>query len=232
MAKATDDLRHRHAAEPGDAADARARGGGPRPGPGAQGRGPRLRRLRVRQLAPRVQVGGARDEPGERRDLLHRRPRPERRGRVRLRRSSGASFSSRTSRRSSAGRRWRRGAPSPWPWTRAGSASATRTTCWAGCEKVARELRAYYLIGYIPTNPRHDGKFRKIQVEVRRPGVQVRARKGYYAPEEGKPQPKTPHGLDPRPAASLGLSLLGRRDPAADGRLRLRAVSLRARSPS
>lgn len=66
-----------------------------------------------------------------------------------------------------------------------------------GLERVARELRAYYLIGYIPTNPRHDGKFRKIQVEVRRPGVQVRARKGYYAPEEGKPQPKTPHGLDP-----------------------------------
>lgn len=66
-----------------------------------------------------------------------------------------------------------------------------------GIERVAHELQAYYLIGYVPTNGKHDGKFRKIQVEVRRPGVQVRARKGYYAPEEGKPQPKTPHGLDP-----------------------------------
>jgi VWFA-related protein len=66
-----------------------------------------------------------------------------------------------------------------------------------GMQKVAHELRAYYLIGYVPTNTRHDGKFRKIQVEVRRPGVQVRARKGYYAPEEGKPKPRTPQGLDP-----------------------------------
>jgi VWFA-related protein len=65
-----------------------------------------------------------------------------------------------------------------------------------GMEKAAHELKAYYLIGYIPTNSRHDGKFRKIQVEVRRGDVKVRARKGYYAPDEGKPEPKTAHGLD------------------------------------
>lgn len=72
-----------------------------------------------------------------------------------------------------------------------------------GMEKVAHDLRAYYLLGYIPTNPRHDGKFRKLQVEVRRPGLQVRARKGYYAPDEGKPEPRTPHGLDPLLRRSL-----------------------------
>jgi VWFA-related protein len=66
-----------------------------------------------------------------------------------------------------------------------------------GLEKVAHDLRAYYLLGYIPTNARHDGKFRKLQVEVRRPALQVRARKGYYAPDEGKPEPRTAHGLDP-----------------------------------
>jgi VWFA-related protein len=67
-----------------------------------------------------------------------------------------------------------------------------------GMEKAAHELKAYYLIGYIPTNGRHDGKFRKIQVEIRRPNLKVRARKGYYAPEEGKAAPRTPHGLDPQ----------------------------------
>ncbi len=65
-----------------------------------------------------------------------------------------------------------------------------------GMEKAAHELKAYYLIGYIPTNGRHDGKFRKIQVEVRHPDLKVRARKGYYAPDEGKPEPKTAHGLE------------------------------------
>jgi len=66
-----------------------------------------------------------------------------------------------------------------------------------GMEKVARDLRAYYLLGYIPTNGRHDGKFRKLQVEVSRPGLSVRARKGYYASDEGKREPRTAHGLDP-----------------------------------
>jgi VWFA-related protein len=65
-----------------------------------------------------------------------------------------------------------------------------------GMEKAADEQKAYYLIGYIPTNARHDGKFRKISVEVHRPDLKVRARKGYYAPVDGKPEPRTAHGLD------------------------------------
>jgi Ca-activated chloride channel family protein len=48
---------------------------------------------------------------------------------------------------------------------------------------VARELRSQYLIGYTPT-PRErsaNGEWRSIRVEVRRPGVRVRARDGYVA---------------------------------------------------
>lgn len=41
---------------------------------------------------------------------------------------------------------------------------------------------ASYLLGYVPTPMRYDGKFHEIEVKVKRGGVQVRARKGYFAP--------------------------------------------------
>jgi VWFA-related protein len=59
----------------------------------------------------------------------------------------------------------------------------------AGLERIADETRAYYLIGYNPTNTARDGLFRKIQVKVPgRKGIQVRARAGYYAPLGLAPQ--------------------------------------------
>ena len=56
-----------------------------------------------------------------------------------------------------------------------------------GIRRIADESQAYYLLGYSPTNVKRDGRFRKIQVKVPGgKGYQVRARKGYYAPLEGK----------------------------------------------
>jgi VWFA-related protein len=53
----------------------------------------------------------------------------------------------------------------------------------SGFRRIADETRVYYLIGYNPTNAARDGTFRKIQVKVRDgKGIQLRARKGYYAP--------------------------------------------------
>jgi VWFA-related protein len=40
---------------------------------------------------------------------------------------------------------------------------------------------AYYLLGYTPTAAPHDGKFHEIAVRVKRKGIEVRARKGYWA---------------------------------------------------
>jgi VWFA-related protein len=49
-------------------------------------------------------------------------------------------------------------------------------------DRVVRDSSTYYVLGYHPSNDRRDGRFRKIEVRVRRPDVQVRSRKGYVAP--------------------------------------------------
>ena len=61
----------------------------------------------------------------------------------------------------------------------------------SGLMKVADESRVTYLLGYEPTNEKRDGRYRALKVEVRRPGLQVRARAGYFAPK-GKEQPAPP----------------------------------------
>lgn len=40
---------------------------------------------------------------------------------------------------------------------------------------------AYYMLGYVPDSRDWDGKFRKIQVKVSRPGCELRYRMGYFA---------------------------------------------------
>ena len=55
-----------------------------------------------------------------------------------------------------------------------------------GLKKIADDLSDYYLLGYYSTNAKADGTFRKITVRVKRPGVAVRARRGYLAPTEAE----------------------------------------------
>jgi VWFA-related protein len=50
----------------------------------------------------------------------------------------------------------------------------------AGMKRVVADLSSYYLLGYY-SNGKLDGKYHAIAVRVKRPGVQVRARKGYLA---------------------------------------------------
>jgi Ca-activated chloride channel family protein len=51
--------------------------------------------------------------------------------------------------------------------------------------KILKQIRAQYTVGYVSTNAKKDGKWRKVDIKVRRADIQgpkVQARKGYYAP--------------------------------------------------
>ena len=56
-----------------------------------------------------------------------------------------------------------------------------------GIERAVGDLRGYYELAYEPLRKQYDGRFRRIDVKVGRPGITVQARRGYFAipPGEG-----------------------------------------------
>jgi hypothetical protein len=64
----------------------------------------------------------------------------------------------------------------------------------AAIERVGADLRTYYEIGYAPANPAADGAFRAIEVKLRRKGISIRTRRGYFALPPGQ-LPSLPYEL-------------------------------------
>jgi Ca-activated chloride channel family protein len=51
--------------------------------------------------------------------------------------------------------------------------------------EIAAEIHAQYVLGYVPMNPARDGKWRKVDIRLKRPSserLQLRTRQGYFAP--------------------------------------------------
>jgi VWFA-related protein len=90
-----------------------------------------------------------------------------------------------------------------------GFAFVNRNDIAGAFDRVVRENSSYYVLGYYPANDRRDGRFRRLEVQVKRPGLQVRARRGYVAPRGRAPQPAAAVAADGGrlgPAASAALS--------------------------
>ncbi|MEW6322871.1 MAG: VWA domain-containing protein [Acidobacteriota bacterium] len=68
-----------------------------------------------------------------------------------------------------------------------GLAVVNRNDLARAFEEIVSDNSSYYVLGYYPQNERRDGRFRRIEVRVNRPGLTVRARRGYQAPR-GRPQ--------------------------------------------
>jgi len=88
-----------------------------------------------------------------------------------------------------------------------GRAIVNRNDMAGGLKQVVRDTSAYYLLGYNSTQAPTDGKFHEIKVRVKRPGVQVRARKGYWALNaEEMTRATAPPKPGPAPAVAAALA--------------------------
>jgi VWFA-related protein len=86
-------------------------------------------------------------------------------------------------------------------------------------ERLEQASSSYYLLAYAPMDATPSGRFRRISVRVKRPGVQVLHRGGYYARPERS-------GFDARSIATYSriASAGGRAEPLLDIRLRADAA--------
>jgi VWFA-related protein len=87
-----------------------------------------------------------------------------------------------------------------------GRAIINRNDLQKGLRQVVRDTSAYYLLGYNSSSPA-DGKFHEIKIRLKRPGLQVRSRKGYWAPTaEEAAKASAPPKPAPPPAVEKALS--------------------------
>ena len=104
-----------------------------------------------------------------------------------------------------------------WLADQTGGFAAVNTTRFdEAVDRIVRDTGTYYLLAYAPSNQRTDGRYRAITVDVTRPGLRVRARRGYFA----SPRPADPHGGSPRATARLNDAIAGLL-PSTDLRMRL-----------
>jgi VWFA-related protein len=80
-----------------------------------------------------------------------------------------------------------------------------------GITQIFRENGSYYLLGYQPTNTKADGTFRRVEVQVNRPGVEVRTRHMYAAPDAARIE-KAAKAPPPSPAVAALANLLPKAD--------------------
>ena len=83
-----------------------------------------------------------------------------------------------------------------------GGFAAVESNDYTGAyDRIVRENSSYYVLGYYPPSNKRDGKFHKIEVKLKRPGLRVTARKGYAAPK-GKGEVTA---VDPSAGTSVAL---------------------------
>jgi VWFA-related protein len=86
-------------------------------------------------------------------------------------------------------------------------------------ERMVKENSNYYLLGFTSTNGRRDGRYRRLEVRAKRPGLTVRARDGYIAPS-GSPG----RSVDTRTNATTGIRNVIN-SPLSNGAVPMRVVA-------
>ena len=77
----------------------------------------------------------------------------------------------------------------------------------SGAWRVAAESRVFYLLGFYPPEGKAERQWRNLRVEVKRPGLAVRARRGYtMASEMASARPRKSGQAEPGPSADPAIA--------------------------
>jgi VWFA-related protein len=88
-----------------------------------------------------------------------------------------------------------------------GGIAVVRTNDIAGgLTRIERDTSRYYVLGYVANPTNSPGKFRRIEVKVKRSGLTVRARRG-YVPADLKSAARRDTGIKPGTSAALAAAL-------------------------
>jgi VWFA-related protein len=68
-----------------------------------------------------------------------------------------------------------------------GFAAVNQNTLGSAFERIVDANSRYYVLGYYPPSTARDGRFHRIEVRVKRPGLRVSARRGYASPRGRTP---------------------------------------------
>ena len=83
-----------------------------------------------------------------------------------------------------------------------GFAAVNRNDLDGAFDRIVQENSQYYVLGFYSNNTRRAGRYRKLEVRVKRPGLRVvRARNGYYEARGRRPNtPRrpSPNAMPPR----------------------------------
>jgi VWFA-related protein len=88
-----------------------------------------------------------------------------------------------------------------------GFAAVNRNDLNDAFDRIVAENSSYYMFGYYSTNERRDGRFRKIEVRVKRPGLRVRNRNGYFEARGRRPNTTPSSKVSPALAEAIGSPL-------------------------
>jgi VWFA-related protein len=111
-----------------------------------------------------------------------------------------------------------------------GFAAVNRNDLDSAFDRIVTENSTYYVLGYYSTNDRRDGRYRKLEVRLKRPGLRVRARNGYYEARGRRPSPAAP--ASPTAMASAVADALGSPLPVAGVPLKVFAAAYKGAAPT
>jgi VWFA-related protein len=99
-----------------------------------------------------------------------------------------------------------------------------------GLQRLAADLSSYYLLSYYSDGKVADGRFHEIKVRVKRPGVDVRSRRGYLAVKPPAPSPTASSAPTVQPETAAALASIATAPPELP--LALRAAVPLGRAPT